>query len=293
MIPHLGEHTLQRADAALIAVGVVLDLGWLVRRIRSRDWRDALRVSADDASRFTLLDLLTSFGLMLFVASLCRELLAAPVAAASSQPGTTSVPASAEHAAIATVGLVAPLATSLFVLVLARLRTAGGVRRWVFGDCGIGRAFARAIVAYVAVWPVCVGLLLTARIILTWADPSFQPEEHETLRILRSTAGESPWLPWALVAGAGLAAPLMEELVFRGLLQSVVTRRIRSVWTGIVAASLLFGLSHLRNPETVAPMFAFGLWLGFLYARTGSLLTVVALHVVFNLKTLAWLAMGA
>ena len=72
----------------------------------------------------------------------------------------------------------------------------------------------------------------------------------------------------------------MEELYFRGLLQTAVTRRLGPVW-GIAIASAVFGLSHFQPIELPA-LVAFGVVLGVLYQRTGRLGPAIVAHLTFD-----------
>jgi membrane protease YdiL (CAAX protease family) len=80
-----------------------------------------------------------------------------------------------------------------------------------------------------------------------------------------------------------IAAPLVEELTFRGLGFSLLEPFGR--WTAIIATGVLFGLSHglLLELPIIA---AFGCLLGWLRDRTGSVYPGIALHGAFNLFAL-------
>lgn len=84
----------------------------------------------------------------------------------------------------------------------------------------------------------------------------------------------------ATVTSVCLLAPVLEEMLFRGLiLRSFLGQYRRS--TAIGASALLFGVAHLNIYQFVAA-FAIGLFLGWLYERTRSLVPCIALHVFYN-----------
>lgn len=89
----------------------------------------------------------------------------------------------------------------------------------------------------------------------------------------------------ALVLVVVIGAPLVEELVYRGLLQGAVARRVHRV-VAIVAVAAWFALVHFR-PVEYPGLFAFGLVLGVLAMRTGRLGASVLAHVAFNATGLA------
>ncbi|MCJ7720223.1 MAG: CPBP family intramembrane metalloprotease [Candidatus Hadarchaeum sp.] len=79
--------------------------------------------------------------------------------------------------------------------------------------------------------------------------------------------------------------PVIEEWVFRGILQEELSRRLRSRVAGLVLAALIFALFHLSNPGTypaaVAPLFLGGLIFGICYIRTG-LAGAILTHAAYN-----------
>lgn len=76
---------------------------------------------------------------------------------------------------------------------------------------------------------------------------------------------------------------LIEELLFRGMLQRTLEDRI-GYWQGLLLASLLFGIMHSAYGAIgeVAFVSAIGLLFGLIYDRTDSLLTVTAIHGTLN-----------
>ncbi|MDJ0714084.1 MAG: CPBP family intramembrane metalloprotease [Prochloraceae cyanobacterium] len=83
---------------------------------------------------------------------------------------------------------------------------------------------------------------------------------------------------------ASIAAPVFEEIIFRGFLLSSLTRYI-PVWSAILASSLLFAIAHLSLSE-VAPLTTLGIILGFVYTRSRNLLSSMLLHSLWNGGTL-------
>ena len=83
---------------------------------------------------------------------------------------------------------------------------------------------------------------------------------------------------------ASVAAPIFEEIIFRGFLLPSLTRYI-PVWTAILVSSLIFSIAHLSLSE-VLPLTALGMVLGFVYSRSRSLLAPMFLHSLWNGGTL-------
>lgn len=79
-------------------------------------------------------------------------------------------------------------------------------------------------------------------------------------------------------AVAGFLAPVLEELVFRGLLYKAWEKRLG--WAGsMVLVSILFGLYHPLFWAAFASSIVFAC----LYRRTGSLWAPIIVHAIFNI----------
>jgi membrane protease YdiL (CAAX protease family) len=101
--------------------------------------------------------------------------------------------------------------------------------------------------------------------------------------------GEGPLAFVLLLIAAGVIAPFVEELFFRGFLFGLYRRR-QPLWVAYLVSSLLFTLLHLEpNRMNVAQMaglsvgiFLLAMLLAWLYQRTGSLYPGVLAHAVNN-----------
>jgi membrane protease YdiL (CAAX protease family) len=91
---------------------------------------------------------------------------------------------------------------------------------------------------------------------------------------------ESDFGIWGGIVRVVVLAPVVEELIFRGVIFSGFTKNFRPVWAVILSA-LLFALFHL-NPWQLGPTFLLGLLLGFVRLRTGSLLAAIFTHALHN-----------
>jgi membrane protease YdiL (CAAX protease family) len=102
--------------------------------------------------------------------------------------------------------------------------------------------------------------------------------------------------PWQLYLCFGLAAPIQEEAIFRGLLQSALAKSLSSVLAarGVVASlavALLFGAIHLKvGVFTAVAALGLGVLAGELRRRSGSLLPGMICHAIFNLGGLLLVA---
>jgi membrane protease YdiL (CAAX protease family) len=97
--------------------------------------------------------------------------------------------------------------------------------------------------------------------------------------------------PRVLMAGISvLIAPLAEELFFRGLLFGALRARY-GFWTAGLLSSALFAAVHLSAVH-VLPLTVLGMALCWLYERTGSLWSSVAMHALNNAFVLAVVFFG-
>ena len=83
---------------------------------------------------------------------------------------------------------------------------------------------------------------------------------------------------------ASIAAPLFEEIMFRGFLLPSLTRYV-SVSGAILISALLFAIAHLSLSE-VLPLTTLGIVLGVVYTRSRNLLAPMLLHSLWNSGTL-------
>ncbi len=75
--------------------------------------------------------------------------------------------------------------------------------------------------------------------------------------------------------------PIMEEVVFRGYLQSSLAKKI-PLWAAILITSIVFTVGH--SPMILWPMyFLYSATWGWILIRTGSLKMAILIHVLSNL----------
>lgn len=111
-------------------------------------------------------------------------------------------------------------------------------------------------------------------------------EAQEPLRYLVHEPAAAPGY-WLVVATVVLAAPLAEELLFRGFLQPLLVPRCGRA-LGLGATALLFGLGH--GLAYALPIGLLGAFFGWLVERHGSLLPAIVAHALHNAVTVAAMA---
>lgn len=145
------------------------------------------------------------------------------------------------------------------------------MRHWGFDSL-------RGLFAMLAVFPVCIGLaelfgILFARIQPQWVQP------HTLLTMLQSVS-----MGWKLTVAlsAVILAPVVEELLFRGLLQSMLRRYLNNPWHAVLLTSGIFALFHANTPQNIPALFVLGAVLGYNYERCGRLWPAILTHMLFN-----------
>ena len=113
-------------------------------------------------------------------------------------------------------------------------------------------------------------------------------EEHPLLTELRERP--SPTMIGAVLLSAVVLAPIAEEIAFRGIIQNTLARRVRGDVAMLVTGALFLAIHPAGTMIALVPI-TFGL--GFVYHRTQSLPTVIAMHAAFNAAMISMTIFGA
>lgn len=120
-------------------------------------------------------------------------------------------------------------------------------------------------------------VLLVSTAILHALSPELAGQEQEVANTVASVGGLKLTL---MIISVGLLTPIAEEVFFRGLMISLYVRRIKYP-AAILLSSVLFGLAH-GQLNVGMDTFIFGLILGFLTWKTGSIYPAIGLHMLKN-----------
>lgn len=91
------------------------------------------------------------------------------------------------------------------------------------------------------------------------------------------------------ILGVGIVAPILEELVFRGLSDQLLNPNSKK-WFGLLVTSALFSLPHASNITEFITYFAMGAILYLAYNRRGNIKDSIAVHVLNNIPAAILLA---
>jgi membrane protease YdiL (CAAX protease family) len=87
-----------------------------------------------------------------------------------------------------------------------------------------------------------------------------------------------------LFLAVAVVAPLVEELLFRGILQNSLAKHM-PIWVAIALASAIFAAMHMQLTAFPALM-VIGASFGLLYHLTGSLRVNILVHMLNNAAAL-------
>lgn len=110
--------------------------------------------------------------------------------------------------------------------------------------------------------------------------------EQVAVRYVRLSA-ESPYLLTVALISTVLAAPILEELIFRGFIYTYLKSKLGQ-FKALISSSLIFALFHfspdqgIQNFTLIFTLFTLALFLAFLYEKKQSLIAPIALHMTFN-----------
>ena len=146
-------------------------------------------------------------------------------------------------------------------------------------------------VTLLAIWPVMSGASFVfgalARVI---QQEPVDPIAHDTLRQLVESPADL-WLA-VMVLLVGLVAPVLEEVMYRGILQRTIKSLGLGGWTAIFITSGVFVAMHwsVARWHALPALFILSLGFGWVYERTGRLAAPIVMHVLFNALNLglAW-----
>jgi CAAX protease family protein len=79
-----------------------------------------------------------------------------------------------------------------------------------------------------------------------------------------------------------VAAPISEEVCFRGMLFGGLRERLPRLAAALISAAVFGALHALTGVSAIPPLIAFGLVLALLYEKTGSIVPGIILHMLNN-----------
>jgi len=147
-------------------------------------------------------------------------------------------------------------------------------------DCGF------AFLSFLIAFPLVIFLNEVFDLILTHAFHVKELPDQLAVRFLKMTF-EHPRYFFLSIVTIVAFAPMLEEVLFRGFLQSFIRQHLGPK-SAIFMTAFCFSFFHfspeqgISNISIIGSLFALALFLGFVYERQGSLPASMTLHALFN-----------
>jgi membrane protease YdiL (CAAX protease family) len=113
---------------------------------------------------------------------------------------------------------------------------------------------------------------------MKWMESLGVETVQDTVKLLQES--KDPLVIGLMAIAAVIAAPICEEIIFRGYLYPVL-KRFAGVWPAAICSAFVFSAAH-GNLTALLPLFVFGALLVLIYEKTGSLWAPIAVHFCFN-----------
>ncbi len=280
----------EHVELALLASGTLLLIVGAAHLYMHRKWGRALAIPRIAGPSLLPIDAVICLLLFVttgsFLASLLNVLMSG---SAEATPPVETV--SAVSPRMIAVNAAAQLINVFVVIAVVRARLGQSFDAWGLTTRNFVRQLGGAVVIYIAVWPICTLLVHLSAFALRFFGVEELPE-HGAIRTLLD-ADSPAWIRALTILSAVILAPIVEELIFRGVLFRAIAQASSSFWPAAFISGLAFGLIHYSVPHTILPLVVFGVVLAYAYARSGSLTLVILIHAVFNAKTIASIMLGA
>ncbi|MEO7100780.1 MAG: type II CAAX endopeptidase family protein [Luteolibacter sp.] len=137
-------------------------------------------------------------------------------------------------------------------------------------------AFLIAPLTVVAMWIFMGALQISGY--STWMESLGVDAVQDTVKLLQNS--NDPLVLGLMAFAAVIAAPVCEEIVFRGYFYPAA-KRFAGPWVAGIFSALVFASAH-GSLSALLPLFIFGCVLVFVYEKTGSLWASIAVHFCFN-----------
>jgi membrane protease YdiL (CAAX protease family) len=196
-------------------------------------------------------------------------------------------------------------AAVIVIILIAKVTFVSRLKGFGLDVKTVIKDFFAAFVNLLAVWPLITTAIIVTVFLggLVWGQ-DYQMQQHEQLKVIT----EHPQLSLRVLIfiTAVVIAPVFEELLFRGLFQTMIrshiedrgprlvtqgaghddkVTEIHGAWPAILISSMLFAATHANTGHWPA-LFVLGVCLGYAYEKSGSLLRPIFIHSLFNAASL-------
>ena len=178
---------------------------------------------------------------------------------------------------------VGAVVTTAVMLLLAKTHFARRLKGFGLNIRTIHKDFAAAVVNLLAVWPLMIAAIAVTMFLGELIrGQEYQMQQHQQLELITEHA-RLP-LHVLIAIGAVVTGPVLEELMFRGFVQTTIRSFFKvgnGAWIAIAVSSALFAMMH-EHPGHWPALFILGVCMGYAYEKSGSLLRPIFIHSLFN-----------
>ncbi len=132
------------------------------------------------------------------------------------------------------------------------------------------------VMAYVGLTPIFLLITILAAVIFKVLNIPVEPQE--VVEILKEEKSVPSLIYMCIFTG--VLGPMMEEIFFRGFVYSAIKRKM-GILGGISVSALFFAYVH-ANLASFLSILSLGILLGYIYEKTGSLISSITVHVMHN-----------
>ncbi|MHC4084862.1 MAG: lysostaphin resistance A-like protein [Planctomycetota bacterium] len=195
---------------------------------------------------------------------------------------------------------VGAIVVMVVIIFLVRASFARRLKGFGLNVRSVHKDFFAAFLNLLSVWPlIMAALTITMQIGIFFFGPEYQISQHEQLKLIKNYPQLQ--LKISIFVVAVVIAPVLEEMIFRGLIQTVIRSFFESrdsklktrsrIWLPIFISAGLFSMVHGNVPHWPV-LFLLGVCMGYAYEKSGSLLRPIFIHAFFNAIPVTFLLLG-
>ena len=174
----------------------------------------------------------------------------------------------------------ANLAAMIMILVLARETFARRLKGFGLDARTTGRDFGAAMMNLIVVLPIMVAVMwVVVQVGQLIVGQDFQMQKHEGLEVITRYPQVSVRMLLIIITVA--IGPVFEEMLYRGLFQTMIRTASGGPWRSIMITSVIFALMH-QDWMHWPGLFVLSVCMGYAYEKSGSLFRPIFIHSLFN-----------
>jgi hypothetical protein len=255
-------------DDIICAAGVLIFGGWLLRTSLGRkSLADSIPRRHNMSVYVPFISLLIWFVVVSAAMSATNVLL----------PGLLGWKKALADNLILCAGAIIGIAVIVFI---AKKFFADGIKGLGLNMGTIYKDFPVAVMNLASIWPMIIFMLMLT--ILTGQfiyGRDFKMPQHEELEIVTMYPQIS--LRLLIITVTVVVVPVFEEMLFRGLFQTLIRSFFVGPWRSVVISSVVFVMAHPTIAHWPA-LFVLSMCISYSYEKSGSLFRPIFIHSLFN-----------